>query len=427
MTALLDRHPDTAHPVLAGVAELHHLLDQLHDNAASGVRTRDHAALVADLDRAGRRLDALKLKILAAADHAGTARDAGFTGTDAWTARHTNTSRTTAAREVHLATELEAGHDTTAQALDAGLVSPAHAAVILHAADQLPAGVSDQQRATVEAALVEQAQRLNPDQLRRLARRAIETIEPDQAAVDAHEDGLLRTEEEAAREKCSLSLHDNEDGTTTGHFTIPTLAAAILRKVIESMTAPRRMRPGVSTGSTEDHRAFDWRHRRGLAFAELLEHLSTDHLHPKTAATVVVTIDHTVLTGALKAAHLDTGHTISAGEARRLACGAGILPAILGSKSVTLDLGRENRLFSEAQRLALGVQHQTCAADGCERPFAWCEIHHREPWSHGGRTDLEDAVPLCHFHHQRIHDPEFSHAAVDDDRPAGALQFRRRG
>ena len=116
---------------------------------------------------------------------------------------------------------------------------------------------------------------MNPDQLRRLARRAIETIEPDQAAVDAHEDDLLRTEEATARDACSLTFHDNQDGTTTGHFTIPTLAAAILRKVIESMTAPRRMRPGVSTGSTDDHRAFDWRHRRGLAFAELLEHLPT--------------------------------------------------------------------------------------------------------------------------------------------------------
>ena len=73
-------------------------------------------------------------------------------------------------------------------------------------------------------------------------------------------------------------------------------------------------------------RSFDWRHRRGIAFVELLEHLPTDHLHPKSAATVVVTIDRTVLAGAMKAAHLDTDQTLSAGEARRLACNAGILP-----------------------------------------------------------------------------------------------------
>ncbi len=169
-------------------------------------------------------------------------------------------------------------------------------------------------------------------------------------------------------------------------------------------------------------RSVDWRHRRGLAFVELLEHLPTDHLHPKTAATIVVTLDHSVLTGALKTAGLDTGHTITAGEARRLACGAGIIPAVLGSKSVALDLGRENRLFSEPQRLAVGLTHHTCAADGCERPFAWCELHHREPWSRGGPTDLNNAVPLCHYHHQRIHDHAYDHAEQAD----GQIKFLRR-
>ena len=168
-----------------------------------------------------------------------------------------------------------------------------------------------------------------------MARRAIEAVEPDQKMVDAHENELIRTEEQAAQDKCSLTLHDNGDGTTTGHFTVPALAAAMLSKVIDAMTAPRRMRETAG-----DDRSFDWRHRRGLAFAELLEHLPTDHLHNKTAATVIVTIDHTVLAGALKAAHLDTGETLSAGEARRLACGAAILPAVLGTKSVGLDLGR---------------------------------------------------------------------------------------
>ena len=246
---------------------------------------------------------------------------------------------------------------------------------------------------------------------------------PTRQAVDAHENELVRSEEETAREKCALTLHDNGDGTTTGHFVIPTLATAILRKVIESMTAPRRMRLSpTQLGSAQEPVTFDWRKRRGIAFAELLEHLPTDHLHPKTAATVVVTIDQAVLRDALKVAGLDTGETISAGEARRLACGAGIIPAVLGGTSVALDLGRESRLFSESQRVAAGLSHDTCAADGCERPYAWCELHHRQPWSVGGRTDLRDAVPLCHWHHQRIHDQGYLHTYLPD----GTIRFRRR-
>jgi hypothetical protein len=420
MEALLDLHPDGTHPVLSGVDEVHGLLDRMHAGACQRLVAGEHALVVAELDRAARRIEALKLKVVAAADQAQVAKDAGFTGADAWLAKTTTVSRADAARQVALAADLDSGHDATAGALGAGLVSPEHAAVIVRATGQLPDTVSEDQRQTVEASLVKKAARLSPDQLRRIARRAIEAVEPDQKVVDAHENELIRSEEQAAREKCSLTLHDNGDGTTTGHFTVPALAAAMLGKVIDAMTAPRRMRePGSDTGTD---RSFDWRHRRGLAFAELLEHLPTDHLHNRIAATVVVTIDHTVLAGAMKAAHLDTDQPLSAGEARRLACTAGILPAVLGTKSVALDLGRTSRLFSESQRVAKGLEHTTCAATGCERPYAWCELHHRRPWVRGGRTDLADAIPLCSQHHHWIHDSGFNHQTTPD----GSIRFSRR-
>jgi len=418
MAALLDLHPDTADAVSTGVADLHAVIDRLH---AAPVGSSRPSAEVAEVDRAIRRLESYKLKLVAAADSAGVAKDAGFTSADAWLAKTTAVSRSEAARQVRLAADLGTGHNATAEALDAGLVSPDHAAVIVRATGQLPEGVSVEQRQVVETELVAKAARFSPDQLRRLARRAIEAVEPDQKVVDAHENELIRTEEQAARQKCSLTLHDNDDGTTTGHFTIPALAAAMLCKVIDSMTAPRRMRESDSNTAGED-RSFDWRHRRGLAFAELLEHLPTDHLHPKSAATVVVTIDHTVLAGAMKAAHLDTDQILSAGEVRRLACTAGILPAVLDGKSVALDLGRESRLFTESQRVAKGLEHTTCAATGCERPYAWCELHHRKAWALGGKTDLKNAIPLCHQHHQWIHDTGFNHQSMPD----GSVRFSRR-
>ena len=192
----------------------------------------------------------------------------------------------------------------------------------------------------------------------------------------------------------------------------------MLGKVIESMTAPRRMRePG-----TGGDRSYDWAHRRGLAFAELLEHLPTDHLHPKTAATIVVTLSHDILQGGLKAAGLDTGQSITAGQARRLACNAALIPAVLGTRSVALDLGRETRLFTQAQRIAAGLHHDSCATDGCERPYAWCELHHQKPWTHAGRTDLTNALPLCHRHHQWIHDTAHHHQTMPD----GSVRFSRR-
>ena len=36
----------------------------------------------------------------------------------------------------------------------------------------------------------------------------------------AHENELVRSEEQAAQDKCSLTLHDNGDGTTTGQYQV---------------------------------------------------------------------------------------------------------------------------------------------------------------------------------------------------------------
>jgi hypothetical protein len=79
---------------------------------------------VAEVQRAIGRLEAYQLKLVATADEVGAAAGAGFTGTEAWIARHTTVSRAIAAREVALATELEPGHDATTEAPDQGPVSP---------------------------------------------------------------------------------------------------------------------------------------------------------------------------------------------------------------------------------------------------------------------------------------------------------------
>ena len=105
-----------------------------------------------------------------------------------------------------------------------------------------------------------------------------------------------------------------------------------------------------------------------------------------------------------------------------MACEAGLIHAVLGHESRPLDLGRRSRLFTDTQRAALALSHETCAANGCERPFAWTEIHHRDPWARGGPTDLANAIPLCWFHHRRIHDPAYEHRENDD----GITFIRRR-
>ena len=372
--------------------------------------TGDPAVMLGECERAIRRLQAVKLRVIAAADRAAVAGETGLASTGAWVAATVHADQGDAARVTRLAGALDEASSVTGQAVSAGVISLEHAAVVVRALDTLPEEVGAAQRGVVEGDLVEKASRLSPEQLRRAARRALAAVEPDEDVVDAHENATVTDEEDRARAKSRLTLHDNEDGTTTGHFTVPTLYAHILVKVLDAMTAPRRARPGATRAQAGDPgERTDWAHARGLAFCDILQHLPTDRLPTTTAATVIVTLTEDQLRGRLQAAGLDTGHTVSAGEARRIACGAGLVPAVLDGQSHLLYLGRTKRLFTHAQRTALALRHQTCAATGCERPFAWCELHHRRPWHRHGDTDLDNAVPLCRFHHRRIHDPRYTH------------------
>ena len=33
--------------------------------------------------------------------------------------------------------------------------------------------------------------------------------------------------------------------------------------------------------------------------------------------------------------------------------------------------------------------------------------HHHNPWSHGGRTNLDNALLVCGHHHRRLHDARY--------------------
>lgn len=98
-----------------------------------------------------------------------------------------------------------------------------------------------------------------------------------------------------------------------------------------------------------------------------------------------------------------TGRPISAANVRRLACNGDLLPAVLGSEGEILDLGREVRSFTNAQRKALAIRDRGCVHPGCSRPAATTEAHHVKPWSEGGETNVSNGACLCLHHHLMLH------------------------
>ncbi|MET4077321.1 DUF222 domain-containing protein [Janibacter sp. UYMM211] len=473
MPQLLDPGTPGQSRVPALLDQAHAVIDSLQEAIAADQRTAGRAlrADLVEVERLARRVEAARLRLVARADTMRVAERTGHTDTGAWVAQSTNSDRRPASRDVRLATALTApstiepdpgcdsptltlvGADATttapaqpqaelaqtAAALDDGRISADHARVITTAMADLPEGLTQEQRHTCEAELLLLAVNRAPAKLRIAARRVLEAVEPDEDVVDAHEDEILAAQEAHARDESAFWIRDNHDGTMTGHFTVPWAAGAILGKVIDAMTAPRRRtQPGSDTVITEpsdlarltgDTRVdeLDWQHRRGLAFADLLTRIPTDHLSRKVAATLLVTTRLDDLTGQLhRAGSTDAGDHLDAGTIRRMACAAGIIPVVLGGPSQPLDLARQKRLFTEAQALALSLRYDTCAAHGCERPFAWTEIHHLFAWRDGGQTDLLNAIPLCGYHHRMIDGPDWQHTTHRAPDDTATIHFHRR-
>ena len=68
-----------------------------------------------------------------------------------------------------------------------------------------------------------------------------------------------------------------------------------------------------------------------------------------------------------------------------------------------LNLGRSSRLANRAQRRALRGLYRTCGIPGCAVHYDRCKLHHVVWWRNGGRTDLDNLLPVCPAHHANIH------------------------
>jgi hypothetical protein len=363
------QEPDRAHPIARFGARVHAVLDDLADTAAWSMTPAEQRTALVALARAEAPIGELRLRVLAAADRADIAAQSAATSTGAWLAEHTRTTRSQAHADLHLAQALDGRCRATRAALAAGALNPAHARVIVRALDQLPDDLDPTVRERAEKQLVHDAGDHDPTALKMLARHLYEVIDPD--AADAEEGRRLEREEHAAARATYLQLCDNRDGTHTGRFKIPTLHAQMLAKALHALTAPTRAPAGGPFSRPE---------RLGHALCELLERYPADRL-PKAggvSATVLVLLDYDKLLTGLGAAHLATGVQISAAQARRLACSAGLIPLVyrraIDGPSVILDMGRKRRLHTEPQRIALTVRDRGCTTLACDRPAAWCHV-----------------------------------------------------
>ena len=422
-------------PINAAVASIRATLKSVAGVNPTFMSTEDKAAALSELVRAEGQLAELRLRLLAdAGDLAVTAATKDAAG---WLAQVTRTRFTDARADLALATALDRERPVLASAMREGAVTLAQAHTIQRAVAALPSAVDADTVTKAEAHLVAQAAEFGPKELGRIGRRILDVVAPDIA--EAAEAARLADLEAHAEEQTRLTMRRLGDGTTRISSRVPDAAATRFATYLEAFANPRlrtqAAQPDRTTKEGDPVTRMAYPRRLGQAFTQFLEAVDPTRLpvHGGDATTVIVTIPLASLQADLAIGDLIgaglvpgddlTGDRITAAQARRLACTAKIIPAVLGGESLPLDLGRARRLFSPVQRKGLLIRDRTCRAEGCDVPGTWCEAHHRRnPWAEGGRTDLDEGELLCSHHHHRAHDAGYRTERL----PNGDVRFHRR-
>lgn len=412
--------------------------DALADVEWADVAEADLVATMTELERAQRLLDHAKLEIarrLEATDAA--AADGWATAKDFLTAvagGHKGAGNGT----VRLARRLE-DLPATRAAMAAGHLSRAQAAAIVRNVGHLPR--VPELRDAAEARLLEAARDLDATDLDRIFPTIVDELDPDGTLLGT--DLSLPRQERAAHRQRYLALTPDSYGGVRirGYGTAED--AEFIKATLIPLTAPVTSEPGACgadprvPGETRDREAErenrrrcpdpDCRHdgrdprefgvRLWDALVEACHRLQTTDLLPHTHRApprLTVTVDHDVLRARAACEASDrsaehgrgmllSGGDISAAAVRRLACDAEIIPAVLGTDSQILDLGRSHRLVTPALWQALVLRDRHCAFPGCTRLPDACDAHHIVHWADGGPTSLDNMLLTCRGHHVLLH------------------------
>jgi hypothetical protein len=420
-----------------------------------------------------RRLAAVRLETVFELAGRGIAAKRGFASAGMWLQHQLKVDGGVAGRMYQLSASLQSMPDV-AEALASGQVSKSQAGVIASAVDGMKRETSSVQQAEAARLLIERAKIATPADLRRAGNGLLEVMAPE-AAEERERKALEDSEKRDWADRC-LTLSRDSSGRTRVKGWLTAEAAAIFRSVLDPLCNPARSRrPGnvggdcshavepspvgplrfpivdspdadgfagagdsgvdaggagdsnsltgdlagsESSGPVKDERTAG--QRRHDALVEALELLLAGGDLPDNGgsrAQLTVTAPFDLLRQELKAGTLDTGERLSAEAVRRLACDAGIIPAVLDGAGVPLDLGRERRLISGHLRRALVLRDRGCAFPGCDRPPRWCQGHHPRHWSSGGKTSLDNSLLLCGFHHRLIHHGDWTVVMGEDGLP----------
>jgi hypothetical protein len=335
-----------------------------------------------------------------------------------------------------------AAYPSTAQALADGAIGFAHYRVIHQALTRLPKQLqTPEQWTAVEADLARHARHLSPEDLMKVAQRLLAYLNPD---------GEYTDQEDRARRRGLSASRQDIDHMSGISGTLEPATRALWDVVAAKWARPGMNNPAdpespsgdgdladpelLAAAAERDDRSQDQRNHD--AFHRVMEHAvgsGSVGQHRGRAAQVVVTMTLDQLEAEAGVATTASGGTLPVRDALALAGTRHKFLALLDNAHRPLFLGREARLASADQRIALFAAERGCSRPGCDQPATRVAVHHMQEWKDGGRTDITVLTLVCDPDHAQVHDgkggwiTEIITAGTGPPEWVGRVGWRQRG
>ena len=136
--------------------------------------------------------------------------------------------------------------------------------------------------------------------------------------------------------------------------------------------------------------------------ATALYQLASGGSSPQAQITVFIDADKATPTNGKAGVRLLAGPRVGAQALQAVLCDCVTEITVNAEDGTPMIYGRTRRFVPPSLRRAqLAKTGGHCSIDGCDSTYR-VEIHHKTPWSQGGKTDPKDLTAVCWFHHQIV-------------------------
>ena len=211
-------------------------------------------------------------------------------------------------------------------------------------------------------------------------------------------DGLLEGLRVSKGQARTASFTEQDDGMWRLYALFDPTAAARIRKAFNAKTDAKWR---LDNKRGRDH--ISDRHRRADALEQLITRQNTEGGQGQPQGTTLLLMaNYDLVDNKLGNPRLADGTPLPASEFHKLACDADILCGLFReADSEPIWLGSTSRHPNFALRAALEARDEGCI--GCRIEPEWCISHHIIEWQHGGPTQPDNLVLLCHSCHDKVH------------------------